>query len=591
MKITPTSLTISQLLGSPNEQFVVPTYQRRYSWRQRQVYELLEDIYYIEEAETHLLGSIVCLTGPHTAGMNRLELVDGQQRLTTVTILLECLRRRFVRDKESQQAADLARLLCAKPLGGKQMDKVALGSKDATEFARLIQADTEPEQTEFENEHLRTAFNTIQEWLDDCDSEQVATFLYKLLNNALIIRLDVSEAKDAFKLFETINNRGLKLSPTDIIKNFVLGNAARFGTAQLNDARNEWARLITYLDGTDTDAFFRHFLSSSLQQRVTKSKVVADFKKMFMNEVKEAEKLSDRHLYIDIDSEEHDDTSELDDIQLKSDKKPQLNFKTFLRRVVKSAEIFGKLVLANTGNVIIDRHLRNLRLIKAAQSFGFLMRIRVEGLEDKQFIAVLKMTENLMLRRHICRERTNETESLFANLCGFDSVNAVAETKKAYRQSCPSDEKFKTHFADADFSANIERARYCLEQIEMTRHGKHSELQVLGPDEVHVEHIIPQKIKTKKAKDEFGDWIEYLGENAESLHSKFVSKIGNLTIFSGALNIGASNNPFTRKKGAYAKSSIEITKELTEFPSFKFKQVVSRSKALADEAVKLWPTP
>ena len=136
MKITPTSLNISQLLGSGNEQFVVPSYQRRYSWRARQVYELLDDIFYIEEAETHLLGSIVCLTTPHTAGVNRLELVDGQQRLTTITILLECFRRRFERDEDKQQAADLARLLAAKPMGGKPLEKVALNSKDATEFAR-----------------------------------------------------------------------------------------------------------------------------------------------------------------------------------------------------------------------------------------------------------------------------------------------------------------------------------------------------------------------------------------------------------------------------------------------------------------------
>ena len=67
--------------------------------------------------------------------------------------------------------------------------------------------------------------------------------------------LMLSDAKDTFKLFETINNRGLKLSPTDIIKNFILGNAARFGNTQLNDARNSWARLIAYIDGTDIDAF------------------------------------------------------------------------------------------------------------------------------------------------------------------------------------------------------------------------------------------------------------------------------------------------------------------------------------------------
>jgi uncharacterized protein with ParB-like and HNH nuclease domain len=81
-----------------------------------------------------LLGSIVCLTGHHTAGLNKLELVDGQQRLTTLIILLECLRQRLERDEELQQASDLSRLLHAKPLGGKPVKKIALDSRDGAEF-------------------------------------------------------------------------------------------------------------------------------------------------------------------------------------------------------------------------------------------------------------------------------------------------------------------------------------------------------------------------------------------------------------------------------------------------------------------------
>ena len=153
--------------------------------------------------------------------------------------------------------------------------------------------------------------------------------------------------------------------------------------------------------------------------------MVVEFKKMFMNEVKEAARLADRHLYIDVEADEPDEVSEVSDLLLKSGQKPQETFKHFLRRVVTSAEIFGKLVLAKTGDTVIDRHLNNLRMIKAAQSYGFLMRLRVIGVDGKQFLAVLKLTENLMLRRHICRERTNETETLFAGLCGCDSSTAL----------------------------------------------------------------------------------------------------------------------------------------------------------------------
>ena len=477
---------------------------------------------------THLLGSIVCLTGHHTAGLNKLELVDGQQRLTTLVILLECIRQKLERDEEPQQASDLSRLLHAKPLGGKPVKKIALDSRDGAEFDRLVLNQAENDPAEFENKHLQEAFGIVRRWIENNSLDKIGSFLYRLQNHALIIRLDVSDAKDAFKLFETINNRGLKLSPTDITKNFVLGNAARFGPAELAEACKSWAKLITYLDGTDTDAFFRYFLIASLKRRVTRSKVVAEFKTLFMHDVVEAANLPDRHLYAD-EEEEADDPSEPvegDDISLKRVGNAKVTFQAFLNRVVSNAKAFGHLVLAKTGDTRIDRHLRNLRMIKAAQTYGFLMYLRVGGTDEKQFITVLKLTEDFVLRRHICRERSNETETLFARLCSADPKKAVEQTRKNYRAACPADDRFKEDFVSTDFAASIDRARYCLEKIELLKHGDYSELHVDGPNSVHVEHIIPQKITTRRAKEEFGDWVAYLGDNAEEQLSKYVSKIG-----------------------------------------------------------------
>jgi Protein of unknown function (DUF1524)/Protein of unknown function DUF262 len=522
-------------------------------------------------------------------------LVDGQQRLTTLIILLECIRQRLEREEEPQQASDLTRLLSAKPLGGRPAKKIALDSRDGAEFDRLVVNQAENDPAEFENRHLQDAFEIIRRWIEKTTLEDIGSFLYKLQNHALIIRLDVSDAKDAFKLFETINNRGLKLSPTDIIKNFVLGNAARFGPAELVEARNSWAKLITYLDGTDADAFFRYFLTGSLKRRVTRNKVVAEFKTLFMNDVVEAASLPDRHLYADEEEEEETDDpsepSEGDDIPLERNGNAKISFQAFLNRVVSNAKAFGHLVLAKTGDKRIDGHLQNLRMIKAAQTYGFLMYLRVNGTDEKQFVTVLKLTEDFVLRRHICRERSNETEALFAKLCSADPKKAVEQTKKSYRAACPADDRFKDDFASTDFAANIDRARYCLEKIELREHGNYAELHVDGPNSVHVEHIIPQKITTRKAREEFGDWVAYLGDNAEEQLSKYVSKIGNLTLFAGPLNIGASNNPFARKKTEYRKSGIEITKNLGAMPIFKFKQVTQRSKDLAALAVELWPMP
>lgn len=595
MKIAPASLTVNQLFGSVNEQYVIPTYQRRYSWHERQVVELIEDILFLEDADTHLLGSIVCLAGPHTAGINQLELVDGQQRLTTIAILLECIRQRLEREDKVDEAKELVQLLYAKPLKGTPVKKVALDSLDSEEYSQLI------EHTYLDkcpNYELARAFQIIREKEAEASLEEVRKFLYRLRNQALVIRLDVSEAKDAFKLFETINNRGLHLSPTDIIKNFLLGNAARFSSDALQAARGTWASLLAYLDGTNTDAFFRYYLMSVLTTRVTASEVVVSFKELFMRKVKEAAMLPERHVYADQSLNEDDETNDESveekngESKLKTGTADKLPFVEFLSDLLQYSKIYGELFFAKTFDERVNRHLRNLQMIKAVQTYGFLMHLRHDGCPEKTFRQILELTESFVLRRHVCRERANETEALFARLCGVDAINPLQQTKDAYRELCPSDDNFREAFAHTNFSANlIERARYCLEQIEVAKHGNYDELAVLGADEVHVEHIMPQKIKTKKSKDEFGDWMSYLGKNAEELHWRYVDRIGNLTLFAGALNIGASNNPFGRKKRAYKQSAILITKELASKSNFKFKDIDRRSIQLANAAVGLWPGP
>jgi uncharacterized protein with ParB-like and HNH nuclease domain len=179
-----------------------------------------------------LLGSIVCLTGHHTAVINRLELVDGQQRLTTVAILLECVRELLALNNEPDQAQEVGRLLTSKALGGQPLAKIAFDSIDGQEYRSLIISNPEIDATEFRNQHLFAAFQIIREWLSEKDAPHLIAFLYKLQNQALVIRLDVSDAKDAFKLFETINNRDLNLAQLTSSK--ILFWVTRLGSAPIS---------------------------------------------------------------------------------------------------------------------------------------------------------------------------------------------------------------------------------------------------------------------------------------------------------------------------------------------------------------------
>jgi hypothetical protein len=597
MVINPKNLSVQQLLSAESEVYIIPAYQRRYAWHQRQVHELLGDIQALKGADTHLLGSVVCLTGYHSAGINELELVDGQQRLTTISILLHCIAERFMRDNEQQAADDLRRLLQARALGEPPVPKLRLESADAHEFRDHSESN---ERDTWSNERLKDAFSTVRTWVAEQQLSALSTFAYMLRNQCTLIRMDVSEAKDAFKLFETINNRGLKLNATDIIKNFILGNAAGFGTEQLEFARQKWSELLAHLDGLAPEVFFRYFLCSQLKRRITRSYVIPYFKELFRSRVEEASALAEAALAVSEqeDEQENEEELEIEDAggvdeeieagQIYAGKK--IPFRQFVGELVSAAKVYGELMGASTDNEQINKRLTNLRMIKFQQTMGFLMTLRAGGCSDADFLEILKMTEVFMLRRHICRERSNENETIFARLCSVDPEAPLPEVTAEYAKSCPSDESFKREIMRTDFNVNvIDRARYMLTQLELDEQGEHQELAVLGPAHVEVEHIIPQKIKSKSAKETQGDWPSYLGKDAEKKHRDYIGKIGNLTLFAGKLNLSASNNPYEKKKEAYKKSSILLTKLLPEkFRDFRYEQVDERSAELAERSAKIW---
>jgi hypothetical protein len=600
MKITPTALSVTQILSSTSEQYVIPAYQRRYSWGYNQLAALWDDIDVLDGNDTHLLGTIVCLAGHHSAGLNQLELVDGQQRLTSLCIVLYCIVERLEREGETDEASDLRRLLSAKALGGPPQSKLLVDSLDAEQF-KAHALGNQPDQVA--NPKLESAFKTVRKWVEDTDLSELGAFLYKLKNQALIIRLDVSEAKDAFKLFETINNRGLRLSQLDIIKNFVLGNAARFGADELEFSRKQWGHLIAALDGLDTIAFLRAFLSVKTGTRVTRSMVIDQFKTLFMSGVSEATQLREHGWFTSEDEEddvEPDDDAEgeVDDGDEEEAEETEVSecdrvpLREFLQSMVEHATKYREIHNASTGKPKIDRRLRNLRLIRALQSYPFLLFLRVSDVSDRDFEVILKLTEALLLRRHICKERSNEAEQMFASLTRADPGKILAAVKKTYREFSPADDLFAIRFAATRFNGALkDRARYCLEQFELVD-SPHGETTVCGSDEVHIEHIIPQRINTARAIRTQGNWPEYLGNGATEHHRKHLWQIGNLTLIAGELNIGASNNPYARKKQAYKSSALGITASLPgDYPEFRYKQVEARSAKLARLAVELWPIP
>jgi hypothetical protein len=594
MQLTTNKFTLKQLFSSSNEQFIVPGYQRRYAWGFKQQKALFEDIELLKEDDNHLFGMILCHTGVHTGGLNQSELVDGQQRLTTIVLLLLAFKKRFEEINLKKKAEEIEGLIYCTDINDKQLHKIILGDLDNPDYKKLFKG-----EDDVVNKNLLSAYDNFNTWLSEFEKEELVTFYNKLINIAVIIRLDVSFAKDAYKLFESINNRGLKLSPTDLIKNFILGHASKIDDDTLDKVKKLWSNIIVNLDSIDTNQFLRQYMCMLLTRRVTMEKLVEEFKYYYVNHVKGTEMISTSELYVEevelfeddedsdeVDNQEREETENNEVIE----KIKKISIIDFLKQVKDASLVYRKIRLREFDEDKVNIRLLNLQRILSFPSYIFLLSLFQRNLSTKDEVSILKLIETFMLRRHICLKRTGELDNIFAQLVTVDDTDIILNVRESLLEHLPEDEEFEDYFPKHIFKGKlVDRARYVLEQIEYYLIKDKGEYKLSSAKDVHLEHIMPQAITTKKVKKEQGDWVEYLGDNAVTKHKRYVSKIGNLTLLAGELNIKSSNNPFNNKKDNYKNSNLKLNDSLANYyRQFKFQQIDERGAELKEIAMKIW---
>jgi len=603
MKITPSQLTIAQLLSSKNEQFFIPAYQRRYAWGNKQLLDLFVDIHLLDKNDSHFLGTILLLTESHKANINMLEVVDGQQRIISLSLLMEAIKDRFAELDREDIVNEIEVYLYCQGIDRKRQNKIVLGDLDEPDYSKVLKLKNETDiiaESEIKNKKLLNAYIESKKWVTKYDFDQLNEYYFKLINNAIVVRLDTEKAKDAYKLFETINNRGLELSPTDIIKNYLLGHASTVSEKVLKEVRESWKSVIVSLDGIDTDDFFRQYLMGILQRKVTFSKLSSEFKKHYLTTVKEAVSLPEYRFLNEFKKYENgeenhgDENSESeptsDEQKIISPKATnRISIIDFAKSLKKAADIYGKIINRTFDNKNINQHIYNLQRIESTPAYTFLLNLFQQNIDDKTAIKILKLIESFMLRRHICEYRTAELDDIFSKLTNYCRENTVNEMKNQLTKHFPKNGEFEEKFATHSFKGNEDRAKYVLEQFEYNMIGDQGEYVINSGNEVHLEHIIPQTIDSKKARKEYGDWVSYLGSEALTKHAQYVDRIGNYTLLGQKLNIKASNNPFRAKKKEYKKSNIQLTLDIAaNFSRFKFKQVEMRAVNFVKIAVKIW---
>lgn len=542
---------LNTLLGVPNRQLTIPAYQRPYAWEAEQVDELWHDI--VETlGSNHFMGSVV-LCSPDEA---RPEVIDGQQRLTTIILLLA-----LIRDEYQQRKPDLVgrvqQFLQNAYATPDLRFKFRPGNANARVFTDFILCAPDDDSrrdwatvrqlsSHELNRNLRMIENVerlkgyLTSWLAASDNpmhalEQIER---KIMTGLEFVVIDVPDIANAFIIFETLNDRGLALSAGDLLKNHLLAAAAK--TSESVEAlAADWDMIIDSLEGGDITRFLRHYLLTQHAQ-VQKDDVFSLFKK----------EVGSRGV------------------------------KQLVKDLKQMSRFYGQFIKPE---LVADKAVRevyqNLNTLRATMCYSALLAASA-ALGNDALRDFAHLCEVLTFRYStICSKDSKELERFYhqaAKVLATKGAEGLEEARKILEAASPGSEEFVLAFRQQSMGRQY-IVNYIFRGIE--NHLSPEEKTLQNTQQVHIEHIMPQTLSDA--------WRQALGEDADQ-HELFVNRWGNLTLLGGKLNITASNQPFAEKVALYRQSKIAMALALAAYEDWGLPQVEARQAQLAEIAEGIW---
>ena len=529
------------------EHFHVPKYQREYSWRKWQWEELLNDI--DDNGPGYFMGSIICVSdnAEIPPGDELIyEVVDGQQRLTTLSLLIAAIHTRLAESQGAYQPEDSedmeelrasitnirAKLIKRKKDGSPtERGVIQIGkhsyflrvqpsvqSHNVADYRYILSMsgilENQPKQAYFGNRLLARAYAYFLDRLP-VEVPDLLKLLEKI-NQLMFVQITVSSQADAFTLFESLNNRGVPLSAMDIIKNKMLAQMERKHDVDIDESFERWQGLVEAIpDANDQERFLRQFYNCFKHQSDIRVVKIARATRSIIIRVYET--------LINRDAE------------------------LIFKRMTEGAKIYGKLLRADYGSKKIDDALAELSRIGSAP--GYLVLLYLFSLEAKSFDnpAFLGQVVDLLVRYFIRRNVTDKppTREIDQSLINF--VEACAEHIKQgnaldftwffdtlikYARPASLDE-LKAALCGPIYDSNAGMARYLLIQVDQMHHSREYKPDFWARDDKDrfvwtVEHVLPQ---AEKLPDH---WVQMLAQGDRSLamdiQDALVHKLGNLTL-------------------------------------------------------------
>jgi uncharacterized protein with ParB-like and HNH nuclease domain/predicted transport protein len=559
MKATEAQL-LSFLQKSP--QFIIPIYQRTYSWTEKQCRQLWDDILRAGSSDAitvHFIGSIVYVEQglSQVSHQSPLLVIDGQQRLTTVSLLLEALARAAGDDEpiDGFSAPKLRAYYLTNALEkGDRYFKLLLSQTDRDSLKAIIKNSEQPRTPSLQVTQNFELFTRLI-------AEQQGDLAIVCGGLAKLVVVDIALNRDQDNpqlIFESMNSTGKELSQADLIRNFILMGLDP--TLQTRLYEDYWRPM--ELDfgqeayGTQFDSFMRHYLTVRTGEIPREREVYEAFK-------------------------DHARTKPVQDAGIE---KLVQEIRSFARAYCAMA------IPGRETHAALSAAFHDLRELKVDVAYPFLLELYDDyaggRLSADDFAAAVRLVEAYVFRRAICAIPTNSMNKTFGTFGKalkkdryLESIRAHFLTLPSYRRF-PSDDEFRRDLQTRDLY-NFPRRSYWLRRLE-----NHDRKERVAVDEYTIEHILPQNLELSAA------WRQMLGTEWQRVQEQWLHTLGNLTLT--GYNAEYSDRPFGEKrdmKGGFAQSPLKLNAGLGQVTAWDEAAIRSRASRLAELAVAVWTAP
>ncbi|GAA9856651.1 DUF262 and DUF1524 domain-containing protein [Helicobacter pylori] len=536
-----------------NNQFVIPIYQRLYSWKKEQCEQLWDDIIKIggnDKANGYFIGSILYELDGNTPSSPLLIIIDGQQRLTTITLLFIALRNR---SSDEDKRKKIESYLINSNKDGDKKFRLILSESDKDTLLSLIDKDrrkpSEPSVKIVEN------FELFKKWISE-NTDKLET-IFKGLEKLMIVWIALEKGKDDPQLiFESMNSKGIELTQTDLIRNYI----------------------IMETEAEKQEGFYNKYWRAMEEK--------------FKQDKKQDKKLFDRFVrhYLTIKTGETPNINKVYVALQDYRQKEGIGIEDLLKDLQKYCGYFCQIVFKKEADKYLNKALGFLVDLEMDVIYPLLLELYSDysdGVLSKQdFISIIALIESYLVRRAVCGIPSNGLNKFFAYFARYIQKDEYFKSLKAHfgsltnNQRFPNNDEFKDRLITIDFY-NFKKKQYFFERLE-----NFDRKERVYTHEYTTEHIMPQTLTE--------EWERDLGGNFQAIHDKYLHTIGNLTLT--GYNSEYSNRSFQEKQDmekGFKQSPLMLNESLRDgdLKSFGEEEIKKRANDLADLALKIWTYP